>query len=95
MSALRNFGAEGTPHTVPISSLQGDLLSFGQSAIMEAFSVAAKANAQRFLARFAGKPVPTIKVDAPPPLPLHWPRIAEYELEGTVLDMVRCYLAVK
>ena len=62
---------------------------------MEKFSVAAKANAQRFLAGFADKTVPTIKEDAPPPLPLHWPRIAEYELEATVLDMARCYLAVK
>lgn len=62
---------------------------------MEKFSVAARASAQRFLAGFADKPVPTIKVDAPPPLPLHWPRIAAYELEATVLDMVRCYLAVK
>ena len=70
-------------------------LSCGRSAVMEEFSVAAKANAQKFLAGFADKPVPTIKVDAPPPLPLHWPRIADYELEGTVLDMVRCYLAVK
>lgn len=62
---------------------------------MEKFSVAARASAQRFLAGFADKPVPTIRVDAPPPLPLHWPRIAAYELEATVLDMVRCYLAVK
>ena len=57
--------------------------------------MAARASAQRFLAGFADKPVPTIRVDAPPPLPLHWPRIAAYELEATVLDMVRCYLAVK
>lgn len=102
-AALRNYRCcaraevEGTPHHYLLAIYVGLLaeLSCVRSAIMEEFSVAAKANAQRFLARFADKPVPTIKVDAPPPLPLHWPRIAEYELEGTVLDMVRCYLAVK
>ena len=62
---------------------------------MEEFSEAAKANAFKFLAEFSERPVPTIKEDAPPPLPLHWPRIADDELEGTVLDMARCYLAVK
>ena len=62
---------------------------------MEEFSETTKANALKFLSEFSAKPVPAIKEDAPPPLPLHWPRIAEYELEGTVLDMARCYLAVK
>lgn len=63
--------------------------------IMEEFSEAARANALKFLSEFSVKPVPVIRDDAAPPLPLHWPHIADYELEGTVLDMARCYLAVK
>lgn len=80
--------AEGTPHRYKI-------IYPCSRVIMEEFSEAAKANAFKFLAEFSDKPVPTIKEDAPPPLPLHWPRIADDELEGTVLDMARCYLAVK
>lgn len=62
---------------------------------MEEFSEGTKAKALEFLTEFSVKPVPTIKEDSPPPLPLHLPRVADYELEATVLDMVRCYLAVK